>query len=301
MSRLGFVLLTHNEGEQLRRLAHRLVSAFDGATIACHHDFGQTPLDATALPSQLHFVRPHFATKWGDFSLVDAMLAGLRLLYEVDDPEYVVLLSGSDYPLKTGRQVLTELHAIGADAFAELHLVDPYLTPDGPAGARWPHKRVETLRRYFRVVWRLPLPLTGGRSLQITSQNRALTSWLAPYSADFRCWAGPQWMTLGRRAVHRVLEWHERNRWLEAYLRNRPVSVADESYIHSILGNAQDLRVDPRTFRFYEWRQGWWHPRELSVKEWPQLSQSGAHFVRKIPPNSPLLDLLDERLDKSLR
>lgn len=296
MARTGFVILTNQGGEQLLRLTNRLASSFNGASCACHHDFGQSSPDVSRFGSHVRFVQPHVATAWGDFSIVSATLAALRLLYERDDPDYAILLSGSDYPLKREVEVLSDLDSANADAFCELHLACP-LTPDGPEGASgWPYKRREMMRRYHRFT--LPLPRLFGRDRYLLSSNRWLTWFISPYSKSFRCWAGPQWMTLGRRAAHAVLDWHERNPWLERYLRSRPTSVADETYLHSILGNAPELRVDPRPFRFYEWQPTSWHPELLTMQHVPRLLASTAHFARKFAPDSPVLDVLDEWLDR---
>ena len=298
MARAGFVILSNKCGDQLLRLTNRLASSFDGATCACHHDFGQTPVDVTRFGSHVRFVQPYIATAWGDFSLVSATIAALRLLYQHDDPDYVTLLSGSDYPLKRQAEVLRDLDAANADAFCELHLVCPFVEGPQFGASGWPHKRRETLRRYHRITWPLPTIFGNKRFLRISTPW--ITKVVAPYSKSFRCWAGPQWMTLGRRAAHAVLEWHDRNPWLERYLRSRPTSVADESYIHSILGNAPELRIEPRIFRYYEWQPGSSHPEELTLAHVPRLLQSTAHFARKFAEDSPALDVLDEWLDRGV-
>ena len=42
--RIGFVILSHNNPQQLRRLVLCLQQAYDNPPIAIHHDFGQSSL-----------------------------------------------------------------------------------------------------------------------------------------------------------------------------------------------------------------------------------------------------------------
>ncbi len=97
---LAFVLVTHDKPYQLHRLVSRLNRSFERPLIVCHHDFAQTPLDESSTPG-VRFVRPHVATAWGDWSAVEAAICAFREVARAAvDWEWVVFLSGSDYPIK---------------------------------------------------------------------------------------------------------------------------------------------------------------------------------------------------------
>jgi hypothetical protein len=108
--KIGFLLVTHNKPHQLVRLVNRLNDLFDNPPIACHHNFSITPLDIESLPKNIEFVQPHVQTKWGKFSTIDAELRALQLLYDKpDSPDWFVLLSGSDYPVKSADKIIQDL------------------------------------------------------------------------------------------------------------------------------------------------------------------------------------------------
>jgi hypothetical protein len=309
MPGIGFVLLTHNEPAQALRLARRLARSFERAPIACHHDFSQTPLDVRQFPPHVQFVRPHVRTHWGDFSLVDATLAALRLLYDAGNgPDWVVLLSGADYPLHSAARVLHDLERAGAHAYMRRRIVDPFNLgkdhgPPGPLGydvGEGPINARRCFRRYYRQMLRISLPWPGGRmrTFQVRTARRWLVTRLAPYNERFRCYAGPQWFTLGRAAAEYVLQWHDRNPWFADYLRIR--IVPDESYFQTILANAPQFRVSNENYRYIDWRSGSRNPRTLGAEDLSAMLDSPAHFARKFAPDDPVLDRLDELLDSGV-
>src|SRR5450432_288746 len=101
MPPMGFVILTHTRPRQALRLARALGAQFGQPPIVIHHDFDQTPLDSAPFPAGVQFVRPHVRTAWGAPTLNDAALAGFRLLLAGGGADWIALLSGADYPIKS--------------------------------------------------------------------------------------------------------------------------------------------------------------------------------------------------------
>ena len=102
---IGFVLLTHNNPRQAHRLVTKLNSMFDDPPIAWHHDFTSCDLPSALITSNILMVTPHIRTEWGKFSLLDAMIMALQLLFSSQQPDWFVLLSGSDYPIKSASKI----------------------------------------------------------------------------------------------------------------------------------------------------------------------------------------------------
>ncbi|WP_051102315.1 beta-1,6-N-acetylglucosaminyltransferase [Methylovulum miyakonense] len=104
--RLAFVILAHDDADNLFRLIKRLLA--DDNLVVVHWDknnpldiqsAAQDRVDASALP-RLRFAR-RVAVEWGRWSMVQATLAALEELEQSGAVvDYVVLLSGADYPLK---------------------------------------------------------------------------------------------------------------------------------------------------------------------------------------------------------
>jgi hypothetical protein len=122
-TQVGFVILSHNNPQQLRRLVLCLRRIYENPPIAIHHDFGQTPLQQYDFPPGVQFVFPHVKTRWGHFSLVIAMLRALELLYKRAAPDWFVFLSGADYPTMPADKVLQDLASSGVDALLDCRQV----------------------------------------------------------------------------------------------------------------------------------------------------------------------------------
>src|SRR5438045_3613582 len=108
---VGFVILSHSNPQQLVRLVRTLQRVYDNPPIVCHHDFSQCPLFPVVLPSEIRLVTPHIKTRWGRFSVVEAGLRALEMLYRDAAPDWFVLLSGADYPTMPAERVLADLNS----------------------------------------------------------------------------------------------------------------------------------------------------------------------------------------------
>jgi hypothetical protein len=303
MARLGIVILSHRQPDQLLRLCRRVRASFPDTPVVVHHDFGQAPLDeAQFAAAGVSFVHPHVPTRWGDFSLVEATLAGLREMLRLHEPEWVTLVSSSDYPLHGEARVLADLDASGADACIEHQRIDPAMRRESPPEYGHPvgigeHNTRQAIRRFFRVSLHVPLP--GGRKLTLLKTSIPwLTRRLSPFRDGFACHVGSQWFSVRREALRRLLEWHEREPALREHLARR--EAADECYPHTILANLPALKLANRNFRYVDWSAPGSHPKSLGIEDLERMYDSGAHFARKFAPDAPVLDAIDARLDEEL-
>ena len=132
-AQIGFVVLSHSQPELLRRLLSTLDRAYRNPPIVVHHDFSQCslPNNAASWSTDLQYVRPHIQTEWARFSIPEAFLAALALLYRTRTPDWFVLLSASDYPARAGSSVIRELTTGDADLYMDYQFVDrPPLVPE---------------------------------------------------------------------------------------------------------------------------------------------------------------------------
>ena len=108
----AFLILAHEDPENLRRLVHALddphfdifvhVSALAELT---DYDFSSYRLQH----SRLTVLDERIFTYWGDMTLVRAMLALYRKAWETGEYDRYIMLSGLDYPLKSNGQILEAL------------------------------------------------------------------------------------------------------------------------------------------------------------------------------------------------
>ena len=128
--RIGFVILSHNNPQQLRRLVLCLQQAYDNPPIAIHHDFGQSSLRQEDFPSDVQFVAPHLKTRWGKFSLVAAALRALELLYQKGRARLVFPAECRRLSYDAGRKGRSRSwHASGMDALLDYREVPNFSDP----------------------------------------------------------------------------------------------------------------------------------------------------------------------------
>jgi hypothetical protein len=329
-TQIGFVILSHNNPQQLLRLVCCLQRVYDDPPIAIHHDFGQTRLRQDDFPSDVQFVLPHAKTRWGNFSLVVAVLRALALLYQRAAPNWFVLLSGADYPTMRADKVLENLTSSGMDALLDYrevpnlsngtlkvaygikmapHSVDlgdlqpvlRYPPPDNPTLKHlvMPANLVLAWRRYFGFRLWFPVVRNGSRIgrylLQLPFQD-----WRSPFAPNFKCHYGDQWFTGNHKVAEILLNPTVKHMQLRHYLRFR--HVADECYYQTVLGNTAGLKISKATRRFADWTEsaggpvGGAHPKVLDLDDLSAIVSSKSYFARKFASDSPILDELDKML-----
>ena len=291
---IGFVLLTHNKPNQIIRLINTLNCMFDNPPIACHHDFTQCNFPIDALTENVSLVSPHLQTGWGRFSIVDAMLLALQSLFESrDPPEWFILLSGADYPIKSANQILNDLSSSRYDA--HIH-----------------HEQIsfERYERYWQelcykryCVKKFTIPFVS-RQLRLTRRVITLSHpWLTasfiPFSDNFHCFAGEHWFSANSRAARCLLNYHNTKPSLATHYRKLEdfgAIIPDESYYQTILCNQKDLKISGNPWRYIFWSDDGVGPKTLGLEDMPNLLASNAHFARKfdIEEDRAILDELDK-------
>lgn len=305
--RIGFVILSHRDPAQLLRLVATLNRLYDDPPIACHHDRAQSAIDNGAFPGNVRFVDPSIRTGWAKWSVVRGFLAALRLLYEHDAPDWFVLLSAGDYPVRHAAAVRADLAALDADA-----LIDFRQTSDtaaeaaaryGPRNPELSHFESAGNRRLARARYEgaeLWLPIVrfndGGRRVRPGRFTVPLpfAAPLGPFSRDFRCFYGDHWFTGNARVAQLLLAPTPAHLRLQKHLTMR--TSPDECYFQTVLCNAPGLRLVRDNRRYAQWNGGGAHPQTLGEGDLAAIFASDAHFARKFAPGSPVLDRIDARL-----
>jgi len=285
---IGFILLTHTKPQQIIRLITKLNKMFDNPLIVCHHDFSQCDLAVDAIPKNVSFVRPHLNTGWGEFSLVEATVRAIQSMYEAPtNPDWFVLLSGADYPIKSAAQIVHDFTTNPNDAHIRFEPVK-YSTDN--VG-----KRKLYYERYFSVKllsFDFPRRL-GLRRRELWLKHPILTKPFLPFSEKFPCFRGSFWFCANRRAAEYILEFYDTRADVTGHYRK--LFVADESYFQTILVNAPHLKLDSNHWRYEDWSSEGDHPKTLTMEDLPQLLASPAHFARKfdMEADKTIFDELD--------
>ncbi len=283
--RLAFVILAHNDPDNVLRLVKKLSTQDD--QIVIHWD-KNSRLDLQALAqttltheqkAHVHFCR-RVAVAWGRWSVVEATLAALKKVQSLDGAfDYVVLLSGSDYLLRpvTGLKAFLSRHP--GKEFIEC--VDPEQTPwvvKGLVKERFLHHHWFSWRNQ-RLLFDWSLATQKKLGLK-----RKLPGNLKPYF-------GSQWWALTGATVQKVLMLSQKgtirrffqSTWVpdEMFFQTLVAAVAPQESIHTVNLTFYHFDHTGKPLLFYN-------------DHFNFLQQQNFFFVRKLSCQAHLLrDKLD--------
>jgi hypothetical protein len=276
--RLAYLILAHQLPEQLIRLVRRL----DGpdTTFLVHIDRRADDAILAAAGAELAQPNvtflPRIPCHWGTWSIVEATLSGIRQALRADAPfDYLLLMTGQDYPIKPRAEIETTLGQAEGRSF--VHHV-PLPKPDWPNSLgrveRWhypPGLRNRLLER-VRNRWSVPRRVPSGLALH----------------------GGAQLWSMSREAAQYVDDFTARNPEVVRFFHH--VHVPDEMYFQTVLASSPlrgKLICDG--LHFLEWlRPG----HTLGEEDLDALAATYYLFARKfdLRVDGKVLDLIDQRL-----
>lgn len=274
--RLGYIVSAYKNPLQLARLVRRLHTG-DESHFAIHVDRKssaetyETIQAGLAGLANVTFLERH-ACHWGGFGHVAASLKGIRHLRESgSSPDYVILLSGQDYPIKSNASLRDFLEQGNERSFF-MHF--PLPTRNWTSGGLDRFRRWHW--RYRRLHVRLPL-------------RRRLPDGMRP-------WGGSAYWILSRAALETVGAFVDGNPEYVRFFRH--VDIPDELFFQTILLNSEETErcVD---FRLHhtEWSR-LPAPAILTMEDYPRLTSSACLFARKFDDSvdEQVLDRIDREL-----
>lgn len=314
MSRFVYLIVSHTNPGQVLRLATAITNASPGSQIAIHHDPSKSRLDSPNLP-KVHLVPNPLSVEWGAYSQIEMLLHSLRWISANLDFDWVVVISGQDYPTQSLAQFETRLASSRYDAFIRYFRIDDPGHWPRDVGARRYYFRYVSVPR-FRYYYRLPEALKRflGKTKTWFNESQSLVRILTlprglhtkvgirrifrPFNERFVCYGGWDWFNLNRRCVDTILKDAEGKPEIFAYYRG--TLLPSESLIHSLLANNDRINVFNDACRFVHWgeKRHATSPEIIRCKDLHLVLESGEPFARKFDINidSTVLDRLDARI-----
>jgi hypothetical protein len=266
---VAYLVLAHNNPGVLERAVAALSS--DNCDFFIHIDRKSDLQQFSAIRGEnVHFSEDRLPLYWGEFSLVRATLLLLRdALASRRTPDYCVLMSGTDFPLRSGRYVQKFLAANESDVNKGLEFINVVKVP-APGK---PLSRINTLR-FPRSQ---PVRHLAGRAwAKLGLPERDYRNYLG----DLEPYSGSQWWALSREACEYILEFIERNPRFVKFFEN--VFAADESFFHTILANSPFQSRIRRNLVYEDWSAEGAHPAmigERHVAFFQQRNEVRVHDV----------------------
>jgi hypothetical protein len=287
---VAYVVLSHRNPAQVLRLVRALGEGPAARVLVRHDPRGPrlTPAEIEAAGGEA--IEDGIEFSWGGWSQAEVILACVREAASRHDPDWVLILSGQDYPLRPLAEIESRLEADGLDGrLGSVREVERRRPPPGQDEFFLRcHYRHYTRPRAMPDLPRIIRPLVYARELPPLVGLRRVRR------APLPLFASADWLTLGRRGMAAVLAAAD-DRRLTRYFRR--VGVPSESFFASVLLADPSLRIERDHRRFAPFSQpGAPHPDLLTSRDYDRLLASGADFARKFDADvdSHVLDLLDE-------
>lgn len=309
--RVVYFVASHVHPEQILRLIRVCRSGGEQSRVLLHHDHKCSALDLEQVRAIDRVEMPDLYTpiRWGGFSQLEMILTSMRWLIDNRDFDWVVYLSGQDFPVQPLAQVERFLTDTPYDGFVQgrpiherpwhiggqRYLYQYHTMPRMP-GLRRLHALIERHSEKVRAAGRLPrfesAHLGSGRfQFGVRPTN--------PFRDGNECYKGSAWWTLSRKAIAALLRIHRERPELARHYR-RAGFAPNESYIQTLLRTDRSLNLmgsdDKRFIRWSDPDSG--HPDVLRCAHFQEMINSGKHFARKIDSrvDPKLLDMLDEHI-----
>jgi len=284
--RLAALVLAHEHPDLVARLIGRLAEACE--TIVLHWDAksDQAALDRelARLPEAVRgrvLASPRIAVEWGDWSVVEATLGAIGTLIDSGRAfDFALLLSGSDYPIRSAAELR---------AFLTAHPMSEFIEAVDPLRKRWVAGGLnqERYRYHHPFNWRTrPLlhhqAWTWQKRLGLV---RGLPRGLQPA-------LGSQWWALTAATLAWVHE-RARDRALQRFFRT--VWIPDEMFIQTLVRSSPaSARIAGRTLTHVQFTvRG--KPTTLHDDHADYLRRQPFFFARKLAPEAMRLrDILDQ-------
>ncbi len=279
--KVAHIILVHNKPIQLKRLLkileHQNCKAFVHLDLKCNQE-DYAFLDENPF---VELIRDTQNVIWGGFSIVKAIVASMQQVIDsAVKYDYINLISGQDYPLKSPAAFLSFLEKNPEKIFMEFHL----------PGHPWLEQAKQRLSHYH---------LTEYKFKGSTRLERLINFFLPPQKMpDGFVFIGHSgWFTLDRKSAAYVLDYFKRQK--EFISKFKWTWGSDEILIQSILYNSsfKDKMVNDN-LRYIDWSEGKVSPKTLTIADQQKLLETSCFFGRKfdIETDESILNYLDQAI-----
>jgi hypothetical protein len=273
--KLAFLVLTHTLPQQTIRLLNALYHPEHLFLIHVDKKAGHqvhSPLYAWVQTHPNAFALSRRRTWWGGISFVETLLTAIDFLQVHRDWDYLINLSGQDFPLVPTEHVAHQLQQT--------------------AGLNWMECRP------IHDIWSNPETRLNRYHIQIPGTNYIkriplLNRHVCPPSPLY---GGSSYLMLHRSFCDHV----SREADIQTYLRYFQYTfIPEEMFFQTlIMASPFSLQVRNDSKRYVDWNRGPQFPRILLEEDWPRLQRSSAFWARKFDCriDNEILSILETQL-----
>ena len=277
--RIACLIVTYTSAAQTKRLIERLNNgSFDFYIHLDKKVKMETHAALFDMPN-VYFIKHRVDVKWAGYSTVQAAFNGiLQITSSGIEYDYIHLISGQDYPIKSAEYIIQELKNNAGKEFLDYKDFE----------TEWPEAKLRIDKYHFTN-----LGFAGKHRLE------ALVNLITPkrkMPVKMRMYGTSTFWTLSPACALYVVNFIEGNKKLRRFF-NFTWGV-DEFIFQSVLLNSHyhDVIVN-NNYRYVDWSAGGARPKFLKTEDIEKLKASPAFFARKfsIDVDENILDLIDDQ------
>ena len=245
--KIAYLILAHRNPRLIQKAVETLSCA--GATFFIHID-AKFPLEPfqSIQGEKVFLLEQRMSVYWGEFSQTEAIFHLMRQAFTAGQFDYFVLMSGSDFPLRSGKYIRDFLQANQGSEFITVFKL--------PAPGM-PLTRINTIRHAStNPVRRFIFRALAKCGLGLGDFHKSCPG-LEPYS-------GHTWWALTRAACEHILNFRARRPEVARFFAT--VHASDEMFIHTSLGNSRFKENLRRHLVFEDWRSPAAHPEMINAQ-----------------------------------
>lgn len=279
-----YLILAHKNLSHLERLVQKLNDS--GVRFLIHMDKESSLKSVNRFPvlnsSNVKFLTKRFPINWGGFNMVRATLELMREAYSQRGKAYYVLLSGSDYPVKTNAEIrnyLSENYGLEFINYWSL----PY--------QNWSTGGLNRVQQHWFV------DNIGIDESRIIAKLQEEAGFIRNGIEAFQIFGGSQWWCLTEKCVSYILKFVKQNPAVSEYFSS--TLIPDEMFFQSIVANSSfKQRLANENLRYLSFIGGACHPETVLPIDLDKVLNSGKLWARKFDHDKypDLLDEIDEQL-----
>lgn len=312
---LNYIILAHDNPEQLARLVQRLST--EQVHFYIHIDL-KSDIDAFKSIIQesrkITFIENRANCIWGDISMIHATLNCMDQIIADQRTGYVVLMSGQDYPLRSNEYIVRFFNEnYGTNFINIFSLPTANWKQERDGMNRIEHYKLNLSDQKFDI--RIVPPIEDSRIFkqyaiarserELAVLNANLEMLMKPRIApDYieKFYGGGQWWAFPIETIRFVL----------AFLDSHPdyldfhnyTFVPDELFFHTIVGNNPEFFTKTKSsITYVDWVScGPFRPATFDTSYYEELITREELFARKFDTNidSLILDMIDENIIKEI-
>jgi hypothetical protein len=285
--RIAHLIIAHKNPGQLERLIVTMKHTMFDLYIHLDKKTDIASFRQIERHENVYFIKNRIVCNWGGYSIVRAILNSIdEVLNSGKEYEFINLMSGQDYPLKSTNDIYQYLSERLGNSFVAYEPLDNVWWVDAVTRYEFYHfTDLKLIGRYF--LQKIVNALMPRRKFPLN-----LTLYGSKKST---------WWVLNADAARYLVSFVQDNSKLDRFMKF--TWGADEFLITSIIMNSpfKDKVVNDN-LRYVDWSSGDVHPKILSKDDLPDLIKADQYFARKfdITVDEEILDLIDQKNKVSL-